>query len=241
MYISIIFCLYICLIINVLSECKYIRRDGKAYELDSCSYSSTFSEISWGFYCIEGDDNDNYTAVYKQWNSEIDCGESKNKEADIILFDIDCNGIEDDCDCYGDQDIDQCLKATFTISDCSNSNELYQNTTYITNLCQQTGDESSQQIVCHNGDTLQTMQYENTICSGYGFGINDGQFDLVDNDITSINDMDDDDDDDNTKTTTSTSEICAKFVCQSQGFKISLSLSVYGIITIMTIIAYNLI
>eukprot|EP01083_Nonionella_stella_P025621 70568_1 len=170
---------------KVSGKCKHIRRESKTYELDKCSYSSTFpgEEISWGYYC------QNLTsAVFKQWDS-IDCPQDATPTFEFVW---DCNG-DEDCDCDGFGSEDSCFIAKLRIENCDS--DWYQETTYAINICQATGEETSRAIVCDRGDNLVTMSYENNECENYGFRINDDRFDL--------------------RIDTNSTEICSQITCTS--------------------------
>ena len=210
-------------IINVNCDCNYIRRDNIAYELDQCSFTSNLSPtntISWGFYCVENDGR--YIAEYRQWNS--DKCDPNGESPDVTLFNIDCNGDEDDCDCTNE--FTECSVATFRIENCAN-NTLYQETKRIYQLCKK-GTDSSQQLICDNGDSLKRMQYENDQCEGYGFEINSNEFD--NNDISlSVN----------ATQTLEPSEICAEIICISGSLRTIYSKCSF-IVTIIITLAIKL-
>eukprot|EP01084_Bolivina_argentea_P291336 500692_1 len=203
--------------IFVSSECKYIRtNNNKAYELDTCSFSSIDlfgNERSWGIYCELDIEKESMIAVYKSWNT-INCPNKTNVTTQTIA-NINCNGIEgeEDCDCIG-IDIDgedACSIATLRTENCDNTNA-YEETKYIHNLCQISGQKTSKQIVCeniNNENNLITRSYENTECNGHGFKINDGF-------TIEINNQ---------------SDFCAQIVCKSQANMLSLLATMCIIIT----------
>jgi len=211
-------CLVSLYMIGVNCGCKYIRRDNIAYELNTCSFSSTLSspiEVSWGFYCQKQDD-ESWIAEFRQWNN-IDCNKTK-PDADVTLFQIDCNGEEDNCDCIGSDDDVSCSSAILRIENCTNDS-LYQETNLLYELCE-TGTDSSQQLVCDNGDNLKQMQYENGECDGYGFEINSAHFDFKDV-SPSIN-----------ATILEPSEICSEIICKSDCLRLSSLIALMVTITI---------
>ena len=157
----------------IAASCKYITHQSRSFELDTCSYSSYTANISWGFYCEAV--NDSLIAVYRQWHG-VGCPEET--EPSLQLYEIPCNGADDSCDCVGFGGVEQdCSIATMILEGCTD----YKNQTvtkYVTNLCRVTGEDTSQNVVCDGGNGLRTMSYENEECDGYGFGINDGEFDV---------------------------------------------------------------
>merc|ERR1719319_457871 len=87
------------------SACKYITtEDDRSYQLDKCSHSSSLygANVSWGFYCVDSS-NDTMMAVYRQFDN-TNCEGAPS----IELYEIDCNGELDGCDCVGFGDEDEC-------------------------------------------------------------------------------------------------------------------------------------
>lgn len=210
-------------IIVINGECNYIRRNNIAYPLNQCSFTSTLSTpISWGFYCNEQDDG-KYIAEYRQWNA-AEC-DVDGDNPDITLFQIDCNGDEDNCDCSNE--FSECSVATLTIDNCGDNNEQYQVTKRIYELCEQ-GIDSSQQLVCEDGNNLKRMQYENNECQGYGFQINSDEFD--NKDITPSN---------NASQAMESSQICSMIECTSSSLRIIYSNYLFVMTMIITLFIMN--
>ena len=122
--------------------------------------------------------DDSLVAVYRQFDG-VGCAADTHS---LQLYEIPCSGADDDCDCNGFGDVEEeCSTAALVVEDClDGSNQTV--TTYVTNLCTSGGEDTSQQVVCEGGDSLRTMVYENEQCDGYGFGINDGEFEVANDD-----------------------------------------------------------